>query len=69
MRWVVTGDTSIDLPQATRVMAYRVAKEALATGDSVYDLVIAKGWLTREQLDEMLDPVRMTSPLQPSTPA
>ncbi len=47
----------------------QVAKEALATGDSVYDLVIAKGWLTREQLDEMLDPVRMTSPLQPSTPA
>ncbi len=30
VRWVVTGDTSIDLPQATRVMAYRVAKEALA---------------------------------------
>ncbi len=45
-----------------------VAKEALATGGSVYDLVIAKGWLTQEELDEMLDPVRMTSPLEPTSP-
>ena len=44
----------------------QVAKEALATGGSVYDLVIDKGWLTKEQLDQMLDPTRMTSPLQPS---
>jgi PAS domain S-box-containing protein len=29
VHWLVTGDTSVDLPQATRVLAYRVAKEAL----------------------------------------
>ncbi|MGZ5404784.1 MAG: aspartate ammonia-lyase [Nocardioides sp.] len=42
-----------------------VAKEALATGGSVYDLVVQKGWLTKDELDEMLDPARMTSPLAP----
>jgi len=42
-----------------------VAKEALASGGSVYDLVVQKGWLSKEQLDEMLDPARMTSPLAP----
>jgi aspartate ammonia-lyase len=47
----------------------QVAKEALATGGNVYDLVIDKGWLTQKQLDQMLDPTRMTSPLQPSTHA
>jgi aspartate ammonia-lyase len=39
-----------------------IAKEALKTGGSVYDLVIAKGWLTREKLDEMLKPENMTHP-------
>ncbi|WP_347351062.1 aspartate ammonia-lyase [Intrasporangium sp.] len=43
----------------------QVAKEALATGASVYDLVLAKGWLTAEQLDGLLDPRTMTSPMQP----
>ena len=37
----------------------------LASGGSVYDLVIAKGWLTSEELDALLDPRRMTSPMQP----
>jgi aspartate ammonia-lyase len=39
-----------------------IAKEALKTGGSVYDLVIAKGWLTKEQLDELLKPENMTHP-------
>jgi aspartate ammonia-lyase len=42
--------------------AAAVANEALATGGSVYDLVLAKGWLSREQLDELLAPERMTHP-------
>jgi aspartate ammonia-lyase len=45
-----------------------VAKEALATGGSVYDLVVEKGWLSKDQLDELLDPARMTSPLAPTRP-
>jgi aspartate ammonia-lyase len=39
-----------------------IAKEALKTGGSVYDLVIAKGWLTKAKLDELLKPENMTHP-------
>jgi aspartate ammonia-lyase len=39
-----------------------IASEALRTGASVYDLVIAKGWLSREQLDDLLRPEHMTHP-------
>jgi aspartate ammonia-lyase len=39
-----------------------IAKEALKTGGSVYDLVIAKGWLTKDKLDELLQPEKMTHP-------
>ncbi len=39
----------------------KVAKEALATGRSVYDLVLEQGLMTREKLDEALDPRTMTS--------
>ncbi len=40
-----------------------VAKEALRTGGSVYDLVLEHGYLTKEELDEAMDPTKMTSPL------
>ena len=39
----------------------KVAKEALETGRSVYDLVLEKGLMTREKLDEALDPKAMTA--------
>jgi aspartate ammonia-lyase len=39
-----------------------IAKEALKTGRSVYDLVLHKGLLTRAQLDDMLRPENMTDP-------
>jgi aspartate ammonia-lyase len=39
-----------------------IAKEALASGKSVYDLVIAKNWLTREKLGELLEPENMIDP-------
>ncbi len=39
-----------------------IAKEALATGASVYSLVLEKGWLEKEQLDDLLTPEKMTSP-------
>ncbi len=37
----------------------KVAKEALETGRSVYDIVIEKGLMTKEKLDEALDPENM----------
>ena len=41
-----------------------IAKEALKTGGSVYDLVLQKGWLTKEKLDDLLSPSNMTDPRQ-----
>ena len=39
-----------------------IAKEALATGASVYSLVLEKGWLSKDQLDDLLMPEKMTKP-------
>ncbi len=44
-----------------------VAKEALATGGSVYDLILAKGWLSKQALDDMLAPQNMTAPTRYSS--
>jgi aspartate ammonia-lyase len=40
----------------------KIAKEALETGKSVYNLVLEQGLLTREQLDDILDPKNMLQP-------
>ena len=37
----------------------KVAKKALATGRSVYDIVLEEGLMTQEKLDEALDPAAM----------
>jgi aspartate ammonia-lyase len=42
--------------------ATEIAQEALVTGQSVYDLVLAKKLLTREQLDQILQPEVLTQP-------
>jgi len=39
-----------------------IAREALATGTRVYDLVLARKLMTREQLDEVLRPEVLTHP-------
>ena len=39
-----------------------VAKEALKTGGSVYELVLEKGLMSKTELDEMLSPEKMTDP-------
>jgi aspartate ammonia-lyase len=42
--------------------ASEIAQEALRTHARVYDLVLAKGYMTREQLDEILKPEVLTKP-------
>lgn len=42
--------------------AAEIAKEAIKTGDSVRKLIIEKGLLAKEQMDEIMDPVQMTEP-------
>jgi aspartate ammonia-lyase len=39
-----------------------IARDALATGRRVYDLVLEKGWMSRTQLDEILRPEILTRP-------
>jgi len=41
-----------------------IAKEALETGGSVYQLVLEKKLLTKEQLDKILDPQHMIRPVK-----
>jgi len=48
------------LPVIGYERATSVAKEALETGRGVYDVVMARGLLTREELDRVLDPEAMT---------
>jgi aspartate ammonia-lyase len=43
-----------------------IAREALASGRGVYELVMERGLLTREQLDRALNPEAMTAPQAPS---
>ena len=42
--------------------AAEIAKEAIKTGESVRKLIIEKGLITKEQMDEIMDPVQMTEP-------
>src|SRR6267154_1289562 len=48
--------------------ASEVALEALATGRAVYDLVLEKKLLSKEQLDEILRPENLTRPGRPVPP-
>ena len=45
--------------------ATEIAQEALLTGASVTDLVVARGLMTREELDELLKPENLTTPRLP----
>ena len=42
----------------------KIAKEALETGGSVYDLVLEHGILTKEELDTILSPENMIKPVK-----
>jgi aspartate ammonia-lyase len=37
----------------------KIAKEALKTGGSIYDIVLEQGILTKEEIDKILDPENM----------
>jgi len=39
-----------------------IARQALASGRSVYEVVLEKGYLTKKELDELLLPENMTRP-------
>jgi aspartate ammonia-lyase len=39
-----------------------IANQALVTGDSVYKIILEKGYLSKAELDEILSPENMTRP-------
>jgi aspartate ammonia-lyase len=39
-----------------------IAKEAMRSGGSVYDIVLQKGYLSREELEDILKPENMVRP-------
>jgi aspartate ammonia-lyase len=65
MRWFVEHSIGI-VTALVPVLGYEtsteIAKEALESGRGVYDLVMERKLMTRAQLDEMLDPEKMTAP-------
>ena len=45
--------------------AAEIVKESIATGKTIIDIARAKGYLSEEQIKEILDPARMTEPQRP----
>jgi aspartate ammonia-lyase len=45
--------------------AAEIAKESVATGKTIIDIARSKGYLSEEQIREILDPARMTEPQHP----
>ncbi|MDR3749636.1 MAG: aspartate ammonia-lyase [Acidobacteriota bacterium] len=45
--------------------AAEIAKESVATGKSIIEIARSKGYLSEEQINEILDPARMTEPVRP----
>ena len=59
MRWFLEhsiGSVTALVPVLGYEAATEIAKEALATGQGVYDLVLERGLMTRDDLDRVLDP-------------
>ena len=67
MRWFVEHSVGI-VTALVPVIGYEtsseIAKEALATGRGVYEIVQDRGLMTRDELDRLLNPVAMTAPLR-----
>jgi aspartate ammonia-lyase len=65
MRWFVEhsiGIVTALVPVLGYETATEIAKTALDTGASVYEIVGDRGLMTREELDQLLNPAAMTAP-------
>ncbi len=65
MRWFVEHSVGI-ITALVPIIGYEtsteIAREALETGRGVYELVMERKLLTREELDRVLNPEAMTGP-------
>ena len=65
MRWLMEQSVGIAaalIPTLGYEISTEIATEALSAGRSVYDIVSERGLMTREQLDDVLNPVRVSVP-------
>ena len=65
LRWMVENSIGLVtalVPYIGYERSTEVALEALQTGAGVWDLICAKGWISRDELDKILSPERMTRP-------
>jgi aspartate ammonia-lyase len=69
MRWFVEHSVGI-ITALVPIIGYErsteIAREALETGRGVYELVMERKLLTREELDRALNPEAMTGPHAPA---
>ncbi|MDO9583740.1 MAG: aspartate ammonia-lyase [Desulfomicrobium sp.] len=56
------GIVTVLVPYLGYDEAAAIAKESVETGKTVYDLVLEKGLMTQEELEDALDPMKMTHP-------
>jgi aspartate ammonia-lyase len=56
------GIVTVLVPYLGYDEAAAIAKEAAVTGKAVYDLVLEKGLMTKDELEDALDPMKMTHP-------
>lgn len=65
MRWFVEHSVGI-VTALVPVIGYQassdIVKEALATGRGVFDIVCDRGLMTRDELNQLLNPEAMTAP-------
>ncbi len=52
-------------PYTGYAKAAEIVKESVATGKSILEIARARGYLSEEQIGEILDPARMTEPAAP----
>jgi aspartate ammonia-lyase len=65
LRWMVENSIGLVtalVPYIGYERSTEVALEALQTGSGVWDLIREKGWISRDDLDKILSPERMTRP-------
>jgi aspartate ammonia-lyase len=66
MRWFVEHSVGI-ITALVPIIGYEqsteIAREALETGRGVYELVMERKLLTRQELDRVLNPEAMTGPM------
>jgi aspartate ammonia-lyase len=63
--WLLEQSSAMATPLAPYIgyaLAAAIAKEAVATGKTIRDLVLEKGVFTKDELDVILDPHELTEP-------